>query len=119
MSDIKLLRKNRLKRQKRVRAKIVGTAARPRLTVFRSNEHIALQVIDDSLGKTLASASDLIKTAPIKGTKTEKAVIVSKVLLETLNKKKIKSLVFDRSYYKYHGRIKAVAETLREGGIKL
>jgi len=119
MSDIKLLRKNRLKRQKRVRAKIVGTTVRPRLTVFRSNKHIALQVIDDSLGKTLASASDLTKTTPIKGTKTERAVIVSKTLLETLNKKKIKSLVFDRSYYKYHGRVKAVAETLREGGIQL
>ena len=119
MSDIKLLRKNRLKRQQRIRAKISGNTARPRLTVFRSNEHISLQVIDDSTGKTLASASDLAKDKKFAGTKTERAIVASKVLLDILNKKKITSLVFDRSYYKYHGRIKAVAEFLREGGIKL
>lgn len=117
MSDIKLLRKNRLKRQQRIRAKIAGTTARPRLTVFRSNEHISLQVIDDSVGKTLASASDLGKS--VKGTKTERAIAVTKTLLEALKKQKVKNLVFDRSYYKYHGRVKAVAETLREGGIEL
>ncbi len=119
MSDTKLLRKNRLKRQQRIRAKIVGTSLRPRLTVFRSNEHISLQVVDDSLGKTLASASDLGKSKKLKGTKTERALLVSKNLLELLKEKKITSLVFDRSYYKYHGRIKAVAEALREGGIQL
>ncbi len=119
MSDIKLLRKNRLKRQQRIRAKIVGTTVRPRLTVFRSNEHISLQVIDDSIGKTLASASDLVKDKKAKVTKTESAIATTKVLLEIMKKKKITSLVFDRSYYKYHGRIKAVAETLREGGIEL
>jgi large subunit ribosomal protein L18 len=119
MSDIKLLRNNRLKRQKRIRAKIVGTAIRPRLTVFRSNKHISLQVVDDSIGKTLASAGDLARTEKIQGTKTKRAILASKTLLSDLKKKKISSLVFDRSYYKYHGRIKAVAETLREGGIKL
>jgi len=119
MPDIKLLNQNRIKRQKRIRAKIVGTSIRPRLTVFRSNEHISLQVIDDSVGKTLVSASDLIKAKKTKATKTERAITVSKTLLELLKKQKITSLVFDRSYYKYHGRIKAVAETLREGGIKL
>jgi large subunit ribosomal protein L18 len=119
MSDVKLLRKNRLKRQQRIRAKIVGTPARPRLTVFRSNEHLSLQVIDDSIGKTLASANDLAKDKKIAGTKSERALAISKTLLEALKKKKIDSLVFDRSYYKYHGRIKVVAETLREGGIKL
>ena len=119
MSDIKLLNKNRIKRQKRIRTKIVGTSARPRLTVFRSNQHISLQVIDDQAGKTLASASDLVKGQKAKVTKTASAVAVSKVLLGLLAKKKITSLVFDRSYYKYHGRVKAVAETLREGGIKL
>ena len=119
MPDIKLLNQNRIKRQKRIRAKIVGTSVRPRLTVFRSNEHILLQVIDDSIGKTLVSASDLTEAKKTKTTKTERAVVVSKNLLELLKKKKITSLVFDRSYYKYHGRIKAVAETLREGGIKL
>jgi len=119
MSDIKLLNKNRIKRQKRIRTKIVGTSARPRLTVFRSNQHISLQVIDDLIGKTLVSASDLTKAKKAKITKTQSAIETSKVLLGLLVKKKITSLVFDRSYYKYHGRIKAVAETLREGGIKL
>ncbi len=119
MSDIKLLNKNRIKRQKRIRAKIVGNSARPRLTVFRSNAHIVLQVIDDTLGKTLIEVSDLGKDSKIKGTKTERAVEVAKILLAGLKKQKIVALVFDRSYYKYHGRIKAVAETLREGGIKL
>lgn len=119
MSDTKLLRQNRLKRQQRIRAKIVGTSVRPRLTVLRSNEHISLQVIDDSIGKTLASASDLGKEKKIVGNKTAKAVLVSQELLKLLKEKKIKNLVFDRSYYKYHGRIKAVAETLREGGIQL
>lgn len=119
MSDTKLLRQNRLKRQQRIRAKIVGTSVRPRLTVLRSNEHISLQVIDDSIGKTLASASDLGKENKIVGNKTAKAVLVSQELLKLLKEKKIKNLVFDRSYYKYHGRIKAVAETLREGGIQL
>ncbi|AKM81181.1 MAG: 50S ribosomal protein L18 [Candidatus Pacebacteria bacterium GW2011_GWF2_38_9] len=119
MSDIKLLNKNRIKRQKRIRTKIVGTTLRPRLTVFRSNEHISLQVIDDSIAKTLVSADDKSKDKKVKGTKTERAIATSKVLLELLKKNKIENLVFDRSYYKYHGRIKAVAETLREGGIKL
>ena len=119
MSDIKVNNKTRIKRQKRVRAKIVGTSARPRLTVFRSNEHVSIQVVDDSIGKTLVSASDMGKDNKIKGNKTERAIAVSKALLEGLKKKKIDSLVFDRSYYKYHGRVKAIAETLREGGIKL
>lgn len=119
MSDIKLLNKNRIKRQKRIRAKISGSEVRPRLTVFRSNAHISLQVINDESGKTLAGVSDLGKDSKIKGTKTERAIAIAKVLLADLKKQKIESLVFDRSYYKYHGRIKAVAETLREGGIKL
>ena len=119
MSDVKLLRNNRLKRQQRIRAKITGTTARPRLTVFRSNEHISLQVIDDQIGKTLASANDLGKENKLKGQKTERAKEVAKNLLTALKKQKVTALVFDRSYYKYHGRVKAVAETLREGGIQL
>ena len=119
MSDIKLLNQNRIKRQKRIRAKIVGSGARPRLTVFRSNAHIVLQVIDDTLGKTLAEVSDLGKKSKLEGTKTERAIAVAQILLAMLKKQKVTALVFDRSYYKYHGRIKAVAETLREGGIKL
>lgn len=119
MSDIKLLNQNRIKRQKRIRTKIVGSALRPRLTVFRSNVHLSLQVINDETGKTLVSASDLGKESKLKGTKTERAIAITQVLLTGLKKQKINALVFDRSYYKYHGRIKAVAEALREGGIKL
>jgi large subunit ribosomal protein L18 len=119
MADVKLLRTNRLKRQQRIRAKIHGTTARPRLTVFRSNEHLSLQVVDDMLGKTLASASDIGKENALKGTKLEHAAAISKKLLTQLKAQKITALVFDRSYYKYHGRVKAVAETLREGGIQL
>jgi len=119
MSDVKLLRNNRLKRQQRIRAKISGTTARPRLTVLRSNEHISLQVVDDQIGKTLASANDLGKENKLKGQKTERAKLVAQKLLVALKEKKITALVFDRSYYKYHGRVKAVAETLREGGIQL
>jgi large subunit ribosomal protein L18 len=102
-----------------VRAKIFGTSQRPRLTVFRSNKHLYLQVIDDTKGKTLATSTDFSKNKKITGTKTERARLVAEELLKTLKTKKIKSLVFDRSYYKYHGRIKEVADALRKGGINL
>jgi len=115
MLDQKKLRAQRLKRQKRVRSKISGDAKRPRLVVFRSNKHLALQVIDDASGKTLAASSDIKQT----GNKTERGIAAAQELLKTLKTKKIKSLVLDRSYYKYHGRVKAVADTLREGGINL
>lgn len=118
MSDIKVLNRQRLKRQLRIRGKVAKVAKRYRLVVFRSNEHISLQVVDVA-GKTLFGASDIGKTNTIKGTKTERSVAVAKNLLTALQKAKIDAIVFDRSYYKYHGRIKAVAETLREGGIKL
>jgi large subunit ribosomal protein L18 len=119
MSNIKSILNKRLKRQKRVRSKISGTTQRPRITVFRSNKHISLQVIDDITGKTLVSSSDLGKESKFKGTKTEKAKAVAEDLLKKLKAKKVKALVFDRSYYKYHGRVKTVADTLREGGIEL
>jgi large subunit ribosomal protein L18 len=119
MLNIKKILNQRLKRQKRVWAKIVGTSQRPRLTVFRSNQHLYLQVIDDSKNKTLAASSDFVKNKEITGTKTERAQLVAQELLKILKDKKIKSLVLDRSYYKYHGRIKEVAETLRKGGINL
>ncbi len=105
----------REKRHRRIRAKISGTKEQPRLSVFRSNKHIFLQLIDDSSQKTLASASDLkIKK---KGTKTEIAKEVGKELAKLAKAKKIKKVVFDRSGYKYHGRIKASAEGAREGGL--
>lgn len=105
----------RLSRKNRVRAKISGTAARPRLSVFRSNAHISVQLIDDTAWKTLASFSDLKLEG---GTKTEMA---KKVWLEMAKKVldlKIEDVVFDRGWFAYHGRVKALAEALREGGLK-
>lgn len=119
MSDIKKLNQQKLKRRKRIRGKLSGTATRPRLTVFRSNAHINLQVVDDASGQTLFGASDMGKEQKLTGTKTQRAVAVAALLLVQLKKHKIEALVFDRAHYKYHGRIKAVADALREGGIKL
>ena len=105
------------KRKRRVRARLMGTADRPRLSVFRSNKHIALQVINDEAGKTLVSATDLNKG--IKGTKIERATKVAAELVKSLKKAKINKLKFDRGSYKYHGRVKAVAEALRAEGINV
>jgi len=104
-------------RHRRVRAKVVGTKDKPRLSVFRSNKHIFLQLIDDKSGKTLVSESDL--KLKKKATKTEIAREVGKKLAESAKLKKIKNVVFDRGGYKYHGRIKAAAEGAKEGGLKL
>ena len=112
---IKMLKAKIKIRHKRIRAKISGTTERPRLSVFRSNKHIFLQLIDDSSQKTLASASDLkIKK---RGTKTEIAKEVGEELAKLAKAKKIKKVVFDRGGYKYHGRVKASAEGAREGGL--
>lgn len=107
------------KRKRRVRKKIMGTQARPRLSVFRSNRHISLQVIDDVAEKTLVGMTDMGKSSKLTGTKTEKTVQLTQLLLAELKSKKITALVFDRGSYRYHGRVKAVAETLREGGINI
>lgn len=98
-----------------MRGKIFGTAKRPRLSVFRSGKHIRAQLIDDEKAETLASASDL---ALKEGTKTEKALVVGEELAKKALKLKIKKVVFDRGGYKYHGRVKAVAEGARKGGLK-
>lgn len=105
------------KRRARVRAAISGTAARPRLTVFRSNKHTYLQVIDDQAGTTLASANtkQLKKTSA----KMADAQATAEALLAQLDKKGIKALVFDRGSYRYHGRVKLIAEVLREGKIEV
>ena len=104
------------KRKMRVSGKMNGTALRPRVTVFRSNQHIVLQAIDDEAGKTVVAANDLGK-AKIKGTKTDRSVAVTKLLVAGLKKAEISAVVFDRGAYRYHGRVKAVAETLRQEGI--
>lgn len=105
------------RRHRRVRAKIEGTAKRPRLNVFRSNTGMFLQIIDDENNKTLASASSKeIKDS--KKTKTEAAKALGLLIAEKAKKAKVEVVVFDRGGYLYHGRVKAVAEGAREGGLK-
>src|SRR3989344_1869821 len=104
---VKLYKTNKDKRKIRVRSKIKGNSQSPRLSVFRSNSHIYVQLIDDTSGATLASSSDFgVK----KGTKSEKAFEVGKKLAEEAVKKGVVKAVFDRSSYKYHGRVKALAD---------
>ena len=111
----------KIRRQKRVRAKASGTAQRPRLSVFRSNRHIYAQLIDDAAAKTLAQFNDFaaagqrVKTA---GSKTDSAKKVGQSLGGLILKKGFTSVVFDRSGYKYHGRVKALADGLRSAGVK-
>ncbi len=103
-------------RHNRVRAKVFGTPEAPRLCVFRSAGNIYAQVIDDSSGKTLVSASSL--KMKVKGKKSEIAQAVGKAIAEVAIQKKISKVVFDRGGYQYHGRVKALAEGAREGGLK-
>lgn len=108
----------RLNRHKRVRAKVIGTGEKPRLCVFRSNKHIFLQLIDDSIGKTIISVSDIKEAKKSKLNKTDRAKEAGKKLAEDAIKKNIKEVVFDRGGYLYHGRVKAVALGARDGGLK-
>ena len=107
----------RLHRHKRVRGKVFGTPERPRLNVFRSETNIYAQVIDDTKGITLVSASSLEKNFECDGTKTDAAKKVGEVLAERAKAKGIDAVVFDRGGYLYHGRVKALAEGAREGGL--
>ena len=108
----------RLKRHKRVRAKISGTAARPRLAVYRSNANISAQIIDDVAGVTLVSASTLEKSFEGIGSNKAAARIVGKTIAERAAAKGITEVVFDRGGYLYHGRVSELAEGAREGGLK-
>ncbi len=110
--------KARLKRHKRVRAKISGTALRPRLNVFRSTNNIYAQLIDDVAGVTLASASTLDKELNDYGGNKEAAKKVGKLIAERAAQKNITEVVFDRGGYIFHGRVKELAEGAREGGLK-
>ena len=107
----------RLKRHKRVRGKISGTPERPRLNVFRSEANIYAQVIDDVNGVTLASASSLDKAIEGYGGNIAAATAVGKLVAERAKAKGIETVVFDRGGYLYHGRVKALAEGAREGGL--
>ena len=105
----------RIRLKKKIRTKVAGTSARPRLTIFRSNKFIYAQVIDDVTGKTLAAASDVKMTG---GTKTQRAKEVGKMVGEVCMKNKITKVVFDRNGFKYTGRIKLVADAARVSGLK-
>jgi large subunit ribosomal protein L18 len=110
-------RESRLRRHRRVRGKIRGTAERPRLAVFRSNKGIFAQLVDDDAGKTLAASSWLDLPKSFKGGKTEQASEVGKRLAESAKKAGVEAVVFDRGGYLFHGRVKALAEGAREGGL--
>src|SRR3989344_7787360 len=111
---------NRQKRHNRIRSHIVGTKERPRASVFKSNNHIFAQLIDDQSGKTILSSKIVsAKKSKIKGNKTEKASEIGKMIAEKAKAAGIKEVVFDRGGYKYHGRVKALADGLRAGGLKL
>jgi len=105
------------RQNRKVRNRVYGDSKRPRLSVFRSNKHLYAQIIDDGNGKTLLSICD-VKTKANKK-KSEKAEIIGKELAQKLKKKNIEKVVFDRSGYKYHGRIKALAEEVRKADIDL
>ena len=107
----------RERRHRRIRGKIAGTAERPRLAVFRSNVGIAAQLIDDQSGQTIAAASWQQLKKSFKGAKTDQAKEVGKLLAANAKKANIERCVFDRGGYLYHGRVKALAEGAREGGL--
>jgi large subunit ribosomal protein L18 len=112
------VRQARERRHRRVRGKVAGSAERPRLMVFRSNRGIFAQLVDDSSGKTLAGASWVTLPKSFKGDKTEQAKEVGKAIADAAKKAGVESVVFDRGGYLYHGRVKALAEGAREGGLK-
>lgn len=112
IKDSKLIR-----RRKRARSKIFGTRERPRLSVFRSNKYVYAQIIDDENQKTILGLSEsALKTK--KGVKTEKARVLGKIIAQRAAEIKIKKVTFDRGGRDYHGRVKALAEGAREGGLK-
>ncbi|MEK7104620.1 MAG: 50S ribosomal protein L18 [Patescibacteria group bacterium] len=113
----------RIRLKAKIRAKISGTSARPRLSVFRSNKFIYAQIIDDQKGKTLTQVSDLPRRVKagvklMKGTKTERAKQVGQMIAEACKKIKIDKVVFDRNGFRYTGRIKLVADESRAAGLK-
>ncbi len=112
--------KKRLHRKKRIRATLIGSAKRPRLCIFRSLRNITVQIIDDEKGKTIFAGSlkDIDKSGKIKNN-IQGASALGKLIAQKCKDNKIKECVFDRSGYKYHGKIKALAEEARKNGLKL
>ncbi len=108
---------SRNRRHLRVRKKIEGTAERPRLSVYRSLTHIYAQIIDDPAGKTLVASSSLVEAGDQKGSKTDRAKLVGEKIASLAKAANIEKVVFDRGGYLYHGRVKALAEAARAGGL--
>ena len=111
------VRQARVRRHKRVRKNVSGSAERPRLVVFRSNAGIEAQLVDDLAGKTIAAASAHGLKKSFKGNKVDQAAEVGKALAAAAKKAGVETCVFDRAGYLYHGRVKALAEGAREGGL--
>jgi large subunit ribosomal protein L18 len=112
------VREARLRRHRRVRRKVLGTIERPRLVVFRSNRGITAQLVDDVESKTIAAVNHAQLKKTFKGTKTDQAAEVGKLLADAAKKAGVENVVFDRGGYLYHGRVKALADGAREGGLK-
>lgn len=116
-TDNKTIRRSKIKQ--RLRKRIRGTAEKPRLSVFKSNKEIYVQIVNDIEGKTLAASSSRDKDiAANKGTKTEMATLVGNAIAAKAKEAGVETIVFDRSGYMYHGRVKALAEAARKGGLK-
>ncbi len=111
--------RKRLKRKASIRKKIHGTPERPRLTVYKSNRYTYVQAIDDLAGKTLAAASTLEKEQRGMGNKVADLEKLGKLIAERLKAKSIAAVVFDRNGYRYHGKVKAIADGARKAGVKL
>lgn len=111
------LQERRSRRARRVRARILGTSEQPRLAVFRSLRHISAQLIDDVAGKTLLSASDR-DLKGLESSPTETAALVGAMIAEKAKERLIATVIFDRRSYHYHGRVKALAEAARKGGLR-
>ena len=116
MAFSKQSRRNKIRR--RIRATIFGTSSKPRLSVFRSNKQIYAQLIDDLTGKTIAASGSLKNDDATKGNKIDQASVVGKNIADKAKESGIESVVFDRNGYLYHGRVKSLAESAREGGLK-
>ncbi len=118
---VKTRREARIRRHLRVRKKVVGTPQRPRLCVFRSHKHIYAQIIDDTRGHTLVAASDVepgLRTQVAGMAKGERAALVGQLVARRALEKGISQVVFDRGGYKYHGRVRALAEAARQAGLQ-
>ena len=121
MNEQRLKLKRRLRRRNHVRRRVVGSAERPRLSVFRSSKHIYAQLIDDLSGVTLAAASSVapdVRSGVKYGGNVKAAQVVGKKLAEAAKQKGIAKAAFDRGHYRYHGRVKALADAAREGGLQ-